>query len=106
MKVEVKNKPWKHFILDDIFSKEDYQILNELNLQLFNKKLFNKFGDIRNEAVNKIANFSGYENLPKKISLKSNKIINEFFDEELNINKVDYYFTNSISRSSIFKKIY
>ena len=81
-------------------AKEDYQILNELNLQLFNKKLFNKFGDIRNEAVNKIANFSGYENLPKKISLKSNKIINEFFDEELKINKVDYYFTNSISRSS------
>ena len=81
-------------------AKEDYQILNELNLQLFNKKLFNKFGDIRNEAVNKIANFSGYENLPKKISLKSNKIINEFFDEELKIDKVDYYFTNSISRSS------
>ena len=81
-------------------AKEDYQILNELNLQLFNKKLFNKFGDIRNEAVNNIANFSGYENLPKKISLKSNKITNEFFDEELKIDKVDYYFTNSISRSS------
>jgi len=29
MKVEVKNKPWKHFIIDDVFSKEDYQILKD-----------------------------------------------------------------------------
>ena len=29
MKVEVKNKPWKHFIFDDIFSKEDYQTLKD-----------------------------------------------------------------------------
>ena len=28
MKVEVKNKPWKHFIFDDVyFQKIDYQIL-------------------------------------------------------------------------------
>ena len=29
MKVEVKNKPWKHFIFDDVFSKEDYQTLKD-----------------------------------------------------------------------------
>ena len=29
MKVEVKNKPWKHFIFDDIFAKEDYQTLKD-----------------------------------------------------------------------------
>ena len=29
MKVEVKNKPWKHFIIDDVFSKEDYQTLKD-----------------------------------------------------------------------------
>ena len=29
MKVDVKDKPWKHFIIDDIFSKEDYQILKD-----------------------------------------------------------------------------
>ena len=29
MKVEIKNKPWKHFIFDDIFSKEDYQTLKD-----------------------------------------------------------------------------
>ena len=34
------------------------------------------------------------------ITNNSVKIINEFFDEELKINNVDYYFTNSISRSS------
>ena len=27
MKVDIIDKPWKHFILDDVFSKEDYQIL-------------------------------------------------------------------------------
>ena len=29
MKVEVKNKPWKHFIFDNIFSEEDYQTLKD-----------------------------------------------------------------------------
>ena len=29
MKVEVKNKPWKHFIFDNIFAKEDYQTLKD-----------------------------------------------------------------------------
>ena len=29
MKVDIIDKPWKHFILDDVFSKEDYQILKD-----------------------------------------------------------------------------
>ena len=29
MKVDIIGKPWKHFIIDDVFSKEDYQILKD-----------------------------------------------------------------------------
>ena len=29
MKVEVKNKPWEHFIFNEFFSKNDYQILKD-----------------------------------------------------------------------------
>ena len=29
MKVDIIDKPWKHFILDDVFSKEDYQTLKD-----------------------------------------------------------------------------
>ena len=29
MKVDIIDKPWKHFIIDDVFSKEDYQILKD-----------------------------------------------------------------------------
>ena len=29
MKVNMIDKPWKHFIIDDVFSKEDYQILKD-----------------------------------------------------------------------------
>ena len=28
MKVDIIDKPWKHFIIDDVFSKEDYQMIH------------------------------------------------------------------------------
>ena len=38
--------------------------------------------------------------MPNKLINKNNKINSEFFNEEVLIKKLDYYYTNSISRAS------
>ena len=55
---------------------------------------------LREEVLKNIPNFSKIDLLPKSIIKKNIKKITTFKDEKINVNKVDYYFTNSISRSS------
>ena len=81
-------------------AKEDYSILNDLNFKIFGKNIYNDFSELRNEVVKNIPNFSGFESLPNKEIQNTKKINNEFFNEEIKIKEIDYYFTNSISRSS------
>ena len=38
--------------------------------------------------------------MPKKIINKNDKVETQFYSEEVLIKKLDYYYTNSISRSS------
>ena len=45
-------------------------------------------------------NFSQINNLPKKVINKNDKKNSEFHSEEVLIKKLDYYYTNSISRAS------
>ncbi|MAJ86204.1 MAG: NADH-quinone oxidoreductase subunit G [Candidatus Pelagibacter sp.] len=81
-------------------AKEDYSILNDLNFKIFGKNIYNDFSELRNEVVKNIPNFSGFESLPNKEIQNTKKINNKFFNEEIKIKEIDYYFTNSISRSS------
>jgi len=79
---------------------EDWKIFNLLNHSLNNSDLFSDFSSIRNLALQEIPNFSGIDSLP--INKKQNKINTslEASSEKINIKNIDYYYSNSIARSS------
>ena len=47
-----------------------------------------------------VPNFSKINELPKKSVIKTNNIETIFFNEKIFVRELDYYYTNSISRSS------
>ena len=47
-----------------------------------------------------IPNFSELNELPKNVESKNSKIQSNFVSEKITIRELDYYYTNSISRSS------
>ena len=55
---------------------------------------------MRQEVLNIIPNFSNLNDLPKKEVIKKNEIKADFISEEILVRELDYYYTNSISRSS------
>jgi len=81
-------------------SLEDWKIFNLILKKLGKTNNLNNFDSLRKEAINSIINFSQINELPKKIFSKNHKIISKFYSEEILIRKLDYYYTNSISRSS------
>ena len=79
---------------------EDWKIFN---LILKNLKLNIKHKEqetLRKDVLNLLPNFTDFGLLPKKENINSEKKISEFTNEIIKINDIDYYFTNSISRSS------
>ncbi len=64
-----------------------------------NKNLFDSFNSLRDEALEKIVNFESLNKLPK-YKEPSKKVSYNFKNENVYINPIDYYFSNSISRSS------
>ena len=60
----------------------------------------NNFENLRKEVINSIINFSKINDLPKKIVSSNNETKSNFYDEEIIVKKLDYYYTNSISRAS------
>ena len=79
---------------------EDWKIFNLINKSLNNSNLFLDFQSIRKLALQEIPNFSKIDLLPKRN--KSVKISTslEAVSEKINIKDIDYYFSNSIARSS------
>jgi NADH-quinone oxidoreductase subunit G len=79
---------------------ENYKIFNLISQKINNYDLYKNSGSLRKEILEILPNFSEIDSLPKKII--SNKEIksSDFVDEKINIRKIDYYFTNAISRSS------
>ena len=79
---------------------EDWKIFNriikKLNLQ---EKTLN-FDELRKEVLETVPNFSEINELPKKSVIKTNNIETSFFSEKIFVRELDYYYTNSISRSS------
>ena len=55
---------------------------------------------MRKEVLNSVPNFSNLNDLPNVKAIKNNEIESDFFSEEVIIRELDYYYTNSISRSS------
>ena len=78
---------------------ESWKVLNKLTNAYKNKNLFDSFNTLRDEALKKILNFESLNKLPK-YKEPSKKINNNFENEKVHINKIDYYFSNCISRAS------
>ena len=78
---------------------EDWKIFN----RIIKKMGFNdttNFDQLRKEVLNSIPNFSELNELPKNVESKNSKIQSNFVSEKITIRELDYYYTNSISRSS------
>ena len=81
-------------------AKRDWTIFNLLFNSIKGSNLFKSFKEIRDECLKEIKNFSSLDALPlRTVSQKNNNEL-KFEDERISIDEVDYYFSNSISRSS------
>ena len=77
-------------------AKEDWLIINELSKIITNKKIFKNKEELDNSMLN-------YLNLFKKNNISktySEKLDLKFIDEKIKIKNLDYYYSNSIARSS------
>ena len=81
-------------------SKEDWKIFNLLSQQLKNSDLFKNFNELRNNALKNIKDHSDYDLLPKTSFSKFKSIPTNYKNENIIIKEIDYYFSNSIARSS------
>ena len=78
----------------------DWKIFNLILKKLGKTESINNFETLRKEAINSVINFSKINELPKKLINKNDKINTDFYSEEILIKKLDYYYTNCISRAS------
>ena len=81
-------------------SKEDWKIFNLLLRDLNEKNETFKFEDLRKESLSLINNFSTINELPIFKDIQNDHTTFPFFNEEVGIKHLDYYFSNAISRSS------
>ena len=79
---------------------EDWKIFNRIIKKLGFKDNISKFDELRKEVLESVPNFSKINELPIKSAIKANNIETSFFNEKIFVKELDYYFTNSISRSS------
>jgi NADH-quinone oxidoreductase subunit G len=79
---------------------EDWKIFNRIIKKLDFKDKTANFDELRKEVLETVPNFSEINELPKKTSIKTNNIETSFFSEKIFVRELDYYYTNSISRSS------
>ena len=81
-------------------SKFKVKIAEVLRNEGFVKDYKVNFDELRKEVLETAQNFSGINELPKKSLIKTNNIETSFFSEKIFVRELDYYYTNSISRSS------
>ena len=79
---------------------EDWKIFNRVIKKLGFKDKIANFDELRKEVLETVPNFSAISELPKKSSIKTNNIETSFYKEKIFVRELDYYYTNSISRSS------
>ena len=79
---------------------EDWKIFNRIIKKLGVKGNTAKFDELRKEVLETVPNFSKINELPKKSEINTNNIETIFFSEKIFARELDYYYTNSISRSS------
>jgi len=77
-------------------AKEDWIIINELAEKISGKKLFKD----KNELDNAMLNFLKIFNEKDLNKVSSNIFISSFINEKIEIQNIDYYYSNPIARSS------
>ncbi len=79
---------------------EDWKIFNRIIKKLNTKEKTANFDELRKEVLETVPNFLGLNELPKKSVIEINNVETSFFSEKIFVRELDYYYTNSISRSS------
>jgi NADH-quinone oxidoreductase subunit G len=79
---------------------EDWKIFNKIIKTMGRQEELSNFDQLRKEVLNNISNFSKINELPKHKETKNSNIEASFINEEVLIREIDYYYSNSISRSS------
>ena len=79
---------------------EDWKIFNLILKKLEKKESLLNFDSLRKEVLDLIPNFTKLNELPSFKESEMKNTSSSFISEEINIKELDYYFTNSISRSS------
>ena len=79
---------------------EDWKIFNRVIKKLGFKDKVANFDELRKEVLETVPNFSKINELPKNSLIKTNDIKTDFYSEKIFVRELDYYYTNSISRSS------
>ncbi len=79
---------------------EDWKIFNLILKKLNRNDNLTKFDLLRKEVLNLIPNFTKMNELPSFNNVETKISSSEFISEEIRIKELDYYYTNSISRSS------
>ena len=75
-------------------AKEDYEIINDLSKFIKRKKLFTN----KNELIDRLMNYLKLKN-EKPNDITEQNI--DFFKEKINVEHIDYYYTNVIARASL-----
>ncbi len=81
-------------------SLEDWKVFNRIIKKIGNQNETFNFDQLRKEVLNIIPNFSNINELPRPSEIKNMNTETNFTREEVFIRELDYYYTNSISRSS------
>ena len=81
-------------------AKEDWKIFNMILERLEKKDQSFKFDNLREESLSYIENFNKINELPEFKTSQNKKKLADFVSEEIIIKHLDYYYSNSISRSS------
>ena len=79
---------------------EDWKIFNKIIKTMGRQEESSSFDQLRKEVLSNIPNFSKINKLPKHTETKNSNIETSFISEEVLISEIDYYYSNSISRSS------
>ena len=64
------------------------------------QELFKNFKELRSNTLQKIKDHSGFDILPRTKTNEKNSELGNFANESLIVKEIDYYFSNSIARSS------
>ena len=81
-------------------SKEDWKIFNLILNNLKEDEKFKNFVELRTDTISKIKNHTDLDLLPKKTIQDFKFETGSFINEPIYVNEIDYYFSNSIARSS------